>query len=392
MSAGAVPGAAEVLAPADEAELAAMVAAAAARRAPLRIRGGGTRLALGRPSQAAAELSVARLGGVRLYEPGALTIVAAAGATVAEIEATLAAERQILPFEPMDHRRLLGTDGEPTIGGAAAVNASGPRRVQAGACRDLMLGVRFVDGRGRVVKNGGRVMKNVTGYDLVKLMAGAHGTLGVLTEIAFKVLPAPECAATLWLEGLEDETAIRAMSAALTSPWDVSAAAHLSGGPTMIRLEGLEGSVRARAERLRERLAAFGDVETAEEGPLSWRDVRDCAPFAGRPGAVWRVAARPSMAAAAVARLRVERPVEALYDWGGGLIWLLTPEQDDAGAALVRAAAEAAQGHATLVRASDAVRAAVGAFHPRPGADALAAGLRARFDPAGVLNPGLMAS
>ncbi len=376
--------------PGSEAELAEAVAEAAGAATPIEIRGGGTRLALGRPVQAAQTLSVARLSGVSLYEPGALTIVAGAGTPVAEVEATLAAEGQMLPFEPMDHRRLLGSDGEPTIGGVAMCNVSGPRRVQAGACRDLMIGVRFVDGAGRALKNGGRVMKNVTGYDLVKLLAGSFGTLGVVSEVAFKVLPRPEATATLRLEGLDDATAVEALGAALTSPFDVTGAAHVSGGATLVRLEGFSGSVAYRSERLKDLLGRFGAVEADADGPESWEDIRDCAAFADRPGAVWRLSVAPSAAAGAVAKIRETRGVEAIYDWGGGSVWLLTAEDGDAGAATIRAAAEGARGHATLVRASDALRASVGAFHPRPALEAISTGLRARFDPKGILNPGRM--
>lgn len=372
--------------PACETDLAEFVAGLTA---PVEIRGGGTR-PLGRPVQAAEGLSTAGLTGIRLYEPGALTLVAGAGTPVAEVEAALAAEGQRLPFEPPDHRALLGTEGVPTLGGMVSVNASGPRRVQAGACRDALIGVRFVDGAGRVIRNGGRVMKNVTGYDLVKLLAGAHGTLGVLTEVAFKVLPAPETAATLRLPGTTEAQGLAAMTAALGSPYDVSGAAHMAG-ETLIRVEGFAASVAHRAARLRALLAPHAPeviVETGSEAAAPWAALRDMTPFAGRPGAVWRVACRPSAALSVRAALP---EAEAVFDWGGGLVWLLGPEQGDAGAARLRPAAEAAGGHATLVRAAPALRAALPPFHPQPGPlAALAAGLRARFDPRGLLNPGRM--
>jgi glycolate oxidase FAD binding subunit len=239
-------------------------------------------------------MSTAGLAGVELYEPGALTLVVRAGTPLAEIEALLAAERQRLPFEPMDHRTLLGTEGAPTIGGVAAANVSGPRRVQVGAARDFMLGVRFVDGTGTVVRNGGRVMKNVTGYDLVKLMAGSRGTLGVLTEVAFKVLPATDAAATLTV-GCEDVgRAVEAMAAALGSPYEVSGAAHDPALGTVIRIEGFEASVACRANRLAALLARFGTV-AVERAPDAfagtWRAVRDVLPFAGTAEDVWRIAA-----------------------------------------------------------------------------------------------------
>jgi len=388
------------LTPSDEAQLAEAVATAASAGTPLEIRGGGTRAGLGRPVQAERTLATGGLSGITLYEPEALTLVVRAGTRMAEIEAALAAEGQMLPFEPIDHRALLGTTGEPTIGGAVAVAASGPRRIQRGACRDSMIGVRFVDGRGQAITNGGRVMKNVTGYDLVKLMAGSHGTLGVLTEIGFKVLPAPKATAVLQIEGLSDEGAVRAMADALGSPHDVAGAAHfpvgMNGDPvTMVRLEGLEGSVAYRAKALGDALSGHGDV-AIETDPArtaaGWKWVRDAETFAGRAGAVWRLSVRPSDGPGLVARLRDDIAVEAvLYDWGGGLVWLLVDETGDAGAAATRSAVAATGGHATLVRAPAAIRAAVEVFEPEPAPlAAISTGLRARFDPKGILNPGRM--
>jgi len=232
---------AEVRNPVTEAELSEIVGSATG---PLRIEGGGTRT-IGRPVDGAV-LSTAGMSGIALYEPGALTIVAQAGTPLADVEAALAAEGQRLPFEPMDHRPLLGTTGESTIGGVVAANVSGPRRIQAGACRDSLIGVRFVDGTGTVIKNGGRVMKNVTGYDLVKLMAGCWGTLGVLSEVAFKVLPAPEAAAAIMIDGPSDLQAVEAMATALGSPFEVTGAAHLPAhGRTMLRIEGVAASTRS---------------------------------------------------------------------------------------------------------------------------------------------------
>ncbi|MDF2234633.1 FAD-binding protein [Albimonas sp. CAU 1670] len=383
--------------PGSETDLAEAVAALTA---PVEVKGGGTRAALGRPVQAAQTLSTGGLRGISLYEPGALTLVAAAGTPLAEIEAALAAESQRLAFEPMDHRPLLGSGGEPTIGGVAACNVSGPRRVQAGACRDAMLGVRFVDGAGRVVKNGGRVMKNVTGYDLVKLMAGAYGTLGVLTEIAFKVLPMPEATATLVARGLDDASAVAAMTAALGSPYDVTGAAHLpdaadpAAARTLVRIEGFAGSVAYRARRLRDLLTAQtrGEIEILDDPAAAadlWADVRDVRGFADRPGVVWRVSVRPSDGPALAAASGAQA---VRYDWGGGLLWLLTGETD-AAASTVRAETARLRGHATLVRAPASLRASEGAFQPEaPALAALSAGLRSKFDPRGVLNPGRMSA
>ena len=333
------------------------------------------------------------LTGIELYEPGALTLVAKAGTPLAEVETALEAEGQRLAFEPMDHRGLLGTNGTPTIGGVVAANVSGPRRIQAGACRDFLLGVRFVDGQGRVVKNGGRVMKNVTGYDLVKLMAGSYGTLGVLTEVALKVLPRPRSTGVLVSEGLSDTQAITALSRALGSPYEVTGAAHLQrgvdGAPvTMIRLEGFENSVAYRAGELQSLLAEFGSF-TLETDPdkteAGWTHVRDVAPFHEHEGDVWRISVKPTDAAGLVADLP---GAEALYDWGGGLIWLLAPEGSGVTAGKLRAAVAAKGGHAMLIR-GDRSRAT---FPPLPApVAALQEGLRQKFDPRQILNPGLMA-
>jgi glycolate oxidase FAD binding subunit len=360
----------------SEAELAELLRGA---NAPFAVRGGGTR-GIGGDFE---PLDTGGLTGITLYEPGALTLVARAGTPLAEVEAALAAEGQQLAFEPGDWRGVLGTTGTPTIGGVVAANISGPRRVQAGAARDALLGVRFVDGTGAVVKNGGRVMKNVTGYDLVKLMAGSHGTLGVLTEVALKVLPRAPAAATLVLADLAPGPAVAAMTAALGSPWDVTGAARLPDGRTLVRVEGFEGSVAYRVGRLAELLGRFGPVGVERDaGADLWRAVREVAPFHGRAGDVWRLSVVPSEAPAIAARL----PGEVLIDWGGGLIWALVPEGTD-----LRAVARPYRGHATLIRAGAATRARLLRFEPEPApVAALSAGLRARFDPRGILNPGLM--
>jgi len=384
-----------VLTPKSEAELAEAVAEAAAAKTPLEIRGGGTRAGLGRPVQAERTLSVAGLAGISLYEPGALTLVARAGTPVAEIEAALAAEGQMLPFEPMDHRALLGTGGAsggaPTIGGVVACGVSGPRRIAAGACRDSMLGVRFVNGKGEAIKSGGRVMKNVTGYDVPKLICGSYGTLGVISEISFKVLPKPETEATLVRSGLDPAAGVAALSRALTSPYGITGAAH-TDSRTMVRIEGLEGSVAYRQDKLLGQLGPGWQAVSGEASAALWQAVRDVAPFAGREGAVWRISVKPGDGPVLSAGLHeAGLGHEALFDWGGGLAWLLTPETSTCGVARIRSQTAALGGHATLVRASAATRAALEVFEPEPEPLArISAGLRAKFDPAGVLNPGRM--
>ncbi|WP_159805278.1 FAD-binding protein [Litoreibacter roseus] len=362
--------------PTSEADLADII-----RRAsePLNIRGGGTR---GISAPSGQVLSTRSLSGIELYEPGALTLVAKAGTPMSEIETALASENQRLPFEPMDHRAVLGTDGVPTIGGVVAANVSGPRRIQVGACRDSLIGVRFVDGQGTVLKNGGRVMKNVTGYDLVKLMAGSYGTLGVLSEVAFKVLPGVGASATLTLRGLPVPQAVQAMSAALGSPFEVSGAAHdPARQETYLRLEGFADSVEYRARMLTEQLASFAKADVISDPDLSaatWKKIRDVEPFTGADGDVWRISVKPSDTPQVVNRLS---DAQCLLDWGGGLIWVLAPTSTD-----VRATLAGIPGHATLVRGASTVR-----FHPEaPTIAALSATLREKFDPRAILNTGLM--
>ncbi|WP_170405904.1 FAD-binding protein [Ruegeria arenilitoris] len=363
--------------PETEAELAEMVAGLTE---PVRIVGGGTR-GVGGPE---AVLETAGLSGITLYEPGALTLVAQAGTPVADIEAALAAEGQQLAFEPMDHRGLLGTSGTPTIGGVVAANISGPRRIQAGACRDFLLGVRYVDGMGQVIKNGGRVMKNVTGYDLVKLMAGSWGTLGVLTEVSLKVLPKPEAVATNAVHVASAGDAIQALSAALKSPFEVSGAAYdPQNGQALLRVEGFSDSVTYRTEQLKSTLSLIGEITDIPDPTELWQGLRDVMPFHGQEGDVWRISVKPTDAPDVVTRLEAD---QILLDWGGGLIWARVPEGTD-----LRARLGAFEGHATLVRADAKTAETLDRFQPEPtGVQALTRGLRARFDPRGVFNPGLM--
>lgn len=350
---------------------------------PLSVIGGGTRAMAG----AGTPLSVAGLSGITLYEPGALTMVALAGTPVDEIVAALDKENQRLAFEPMDHRVLQGSQGTPTIGGVFAANVSGPRRISVGAARDFLLGVRYVDGRGAIVKNGGRVMKNVTGYDLVKLMAGSFGTLGVLSEVSFKVLPKPETQASLVLTGLDDRAGVKVLSQAMGSPFEVSGAAYDPvGRRAVLRLEGFEASVAYRIEQLKSALGescAEMDVFDAAASDMFWVSQRDMQPFAGMQGDVWRVSCKPSDGP----RLGELAGAQAhQYDWAGGLIWFcMTPGTD------LRAALGLYDGHATLVRASAETRVRLAMFEPEnAGVAALTAGLRARFDPKGIFNAGVI--
>jgi glycolate oxidase FAD binding subunit len=363
--------------PVTEVELSEMVRGAAG---PMVVRGGGTRT-VGRPVLGEV-LETGGLSGITLYEPGALTLVARAGTPLVEIEMALAAENQRLPFEPMDMRALLGLGGVPTLGGMVAANASGPRRVQVGACRDSLIGVRFVDGQGTVISNGGRVMKNVTGYDLVKLMAGSWGTLGVLTECSLKLLPVPETLATLRSAPVSADDGVRLMAAALGTPYEVNGAACDVTGRVCLRVEGFGQQVSYRTAQLQTVLGGDWDVLGADDSAALWRELRDVTAFAGETGDVWRISVRPSDAPALVAKM----DCSVQLDWGGGLIWALAPVGTD-----LRARLGVFAGHATLIRGSEATRAALPVFQPEAApVAALSAGLRAKFDPRGVLNPGLM--
>jgi glycolate oxidase FAD binding subunit len=380
---------------------------AAADRA-LAICGGNTRSGFGNAVEAEDRLRSTGLTGIVSYNPGEMVMTARAGTPLADVEAALAENGQMMSFEPMDHRPVMGTSGEPTIGGVFAANVSGPRRIVTGAARDSLLGVRFVNGRGEIVKAGGRVMKNVTGLDLVKLLAGSHGTLGLLTEVTFRVPPRPKAEETIVISGLNDAEAANAMAAAMAQPVEVSGAAHLPltvtgkflGGKlpeseaTVLRIEGLPGSVEARAAKLVSAMSAFGTVARLGQPASSqlWREARDVLPYAdGTMRPVWRVSVAPGIGHQLVAALRLEAGVDAFYDWQGGLVWMRM--EGDPEAQLIRRFVKAlGGGHATLIRASAEARGPVSAFEPQPEAVALlSARVKEKFDPAGILNPGKMA-
>lgn len=381
------------LSPANEAEAAEAVRGAISAMTPIRIAGGGTRTGVGRPVQSALTISTAALCGITLYEPAEMVIGARAGTPLAEVQAALAEKGQMLPFEPADYRTIFGSAGEPTIGAIAAGNISGPRRLWAGAARDSLIGVRFVNGEGEIIKSGGRVMKNVTGLDLVKLQAGAWGTLGLITEVIFKVSPRPETVATLALGGLNDARAIAALGRAIASPFEITGAAHVpQQGKTYLRIEGFADSVHYRVGELGKLLGEFGALKRLDASEDIWPGIRDAAPVAlPRERALWRLSVKPGFAASMVAAIRAARDGDALYDWGGGLVWFATDASGDAGASVVRAAARQAKGYATLVRAPDSIRAAVAVFEPEAApVAALTQRIKAAIDPSGLFNPGRM--
>jgi glycolate oxidase FAD binding subunit len=398
------------LKPRDEREVEDAVQWALANGKALEIVGHGSKRTIGRPAQTDATLDLSGLAGVTLYEPEELVLSARAGTPLAGIEAQVAAKNQMLAFEPMDYGPLLGVPaGRGTIGGVLAANVSGPRRIKAGAARDHFLGFAAVSGRGETFKSGGRVVKNVTGYDLCKLIAGSWGTLAVMTDVTLKVLPRPETEETLTILGLTESGAIQAMSAAMGSPCDVSGAAHLPAGVaeriagpwaaqpvTALRLEGVAVSVVHRRRMLRAAMRPHGALALLgeQESRTFWRKVRDVEPFAaasvlGRP--VWRISTAPGKGAELGAMIASQVPAELIYDWAGGLVWAAPAPADDASAQAVRRAVGAFGGHATLVRASAATRAAVAVFEPQePGLAALTKRVKEGFDPNGVLNPGRM--
>ncbi|MGL5363150.1 MAG: FAD-binding protein [Bosea sp. (in: a-proteobacteria)] len=387
--------------PASETEVQSLVQKAMASGAPLAIAGGATRAGFGRPSQTADTVSLAKLTGITLLEPSEMVISARAGTPLKLIEETLAKQNQMLPFEPMDHRALLGTTGEPTIGGVFSGNISGPARINRGACRDSAIGVRFVNGRGEIVKSGGRVMKNVTGLDLTKVMCGAFGTLGIVTEVTFKVLPKPERVATLVLDGLDDAKAVAALSLALGSPFEPTGAAHLPAGMgadqarTLIRLENFSASIDYRVAQLGKLLKGFGSARLIEgrEADALWVAIRDASLIAEpREACVWRLSLKPSDAPKVVQVIASQLPEARHFcDWGGGLVWLSVPAGQDAGTAVIRQVVAKSGGHATLVRAPLELRAAHPVFQPQPEALAkVTRGVKTSFDPQGLLEPGRM--
>ena len=373
----------------------------------LELAGQGTKRGVGRPSQTDLTLDVSGLTGVTLYEPAELVLSARTGTPLAEIEALLEENNQALAFEPIDYGPLLGGEANRgTLGGAIAANLSGPRRIKAGAARDHFLGVTAVTGRGETIKSGGRVVKNVTGYDLCKLLAGSWGTLAAMTDITVKVLPKAETEATVLVAGLDDARACAAMAAAMGSSCDVSGAAHLpdhvaswfdglpkSEASTVLRLEGFLPSVAHRREALAARMKSFGPVSIVDEknSRALWQSIRNVRPFVmetalARP--LWRISVAPRRGHEIAAA--ITPAAQMFYDWAGGLIWVAMPfaEPD---AAAIRDAVAAVGGHATLIRAPAAVRAAIDVFAPEESASrALAKRVKESFDPKGVLNPGRM--
>ncbi len=388
---------------------------AIAAEQPLEIIGHGTKRAIGQPAATNAVLDLSALNAVTSYEPHELIVTVQAGAPVADVISLLDAKNQQFGFEPMDTSVLMGTPRNAgTIGGMIGAGLAGPRRIRSGGVRDHLLGAAAVSGFGDSFVIGGKVVKNVTGYDLCKLLAGSWGTLSVMTEVTLKVMPKPESETALVLRGLDAATANRAMSAALGSSYDVSGAAHIPasvfrGGDgalskfgadrsvTLIRLEGIDVSVADRARSLAALLKEFGAADAIEDDDAAevWACIRDVSPFAasGELGAwpVWRIVCPPASGGAFGEALVRETGGDVIYDWGGGLIWAALPPKPDAHAELLRGKLRAIGGHATLLRASEDVRAALDVFHPQDaGVAALSQRVKNSFDPRNILNRGRM--
>ena len=370
--------------PASEIELAKLVAEASS---PFEIIGAGTKRVMGRPLGNLNVLDFSKFLNVKSYEPEELILDVGAGAGLADVEKLIAEKNQYLAFEPPDYSKLLGSKHSGTIGGMLACNLSGPRRIKAGAARDHILGLSAISGRGEIFKAGARVVKNVTGYDVPKLMAGSYGTLAAFTSVIFKVLPKPETEVTLVLHGLDDAQAVTHMSLAMQSPYEVSGAAHIPDVGTFLRLEGIAPSVVYRRDRLVQLLNGKIEILDAKNSASQWRSIRDVLPLVdNQERMVWRISVTPSLAPTIIEKLKAQIDLRYYFDWAGGLIWLDTPHD---AAHIIRAAI--GSGHATLVRASDPIRNCAEVFQPQPEAlAALSARVKNSFDPRGVFNPGRM--
>lgn len=402
----------DLLKPATDWELQGMVKQLAARGLTVELVGNGTKRSIGRPVSASMAMTTIGMRGIAMYEPTELVMSARAGTPLSQIEVELAGRGQMLPFEPIDLGPALGTyAGSQTIGAVFACNLSGARRISAGAARDHLLGIKGVNGRAELFKSGGRVMKNVTGIDVARGMAGSWGTLGAVTEVTFKVLPIPEDTATLVYTGLTDDLAVELMCAAMGSPFEVSGTVHLPANLTArllhdelraagrsltaIRLENFPRSVAYRKERMRQLLKVYGPpLELDQESSLKfWGELRRLSvmPF-GSQTYLWKLSTSPKAAPALVNAIRRHMDdVEVMYDWSGGLVWMETPASADAGAADIRRALATHGGYATLIRADAGVRESVDVFQPlNPVVERLSRGLKTAFDPYGVFNPGRM--
>ncbi len=406
----------DTLKPETDDQLLEAVKWAVSEKTPMEVAAGGTKRSFGRPMQTSATLDMSAIAGVMTYEPEELFVTARAGTPMAELSSALDEKGQQLSFEPPDLGPLLGKGVDKgTIGGVVATNLAGPRRIKEGAARDHLLGFHAVSGRGEVFKSGGTVVKNVTGFDLSKLMAGSFGTLAVMSQVTLKVLPQPEKIRTLLVrwraDGIYDHGAMKVMSKALGSSHDVSGAAHLpahaaasssveyvsgsGGGVTALRIEGPGPSVEHRTQALKAEIKDFGMLEELHttNSRIFWREVRDVRPFVGRDDVpyIWRLSVPPADGSRIALAILETLKGEVYYDWGGGQIWMALQPVVNAGAEVIRSAIAKVGGHATLVRAPADIRGEVPVMQPQSDAEAeITKKVKEGFDPEGVLNPGRM--
>lgn len=376
----------EILRPSCESDVEDIIRAAMASDGTLAVQSGGSKSEIGKPAGSPV-LEMAGLSGVVDYEPNELILKIRPGTLLSEVEALLASERQFLAFEPFDHGPLFGAPaGSATIGGVVGAGVAGSRRISAGAARDYVLGVRAVSGRGEKFVAGGSVIKNVTGYDLPKLLTGSWGRLAAMTEITLKVSPLPETSVTYVILGLDAEGAVNAMACAMGSAASIDAAAHCpvfqSGdAATVFRMSGFEPSFKERSGILRAALAGCGAVEVYDDGV--W-DALCTLSFLPRDMPLWRFSV-PAKGGAQVAAALRSYDARWAMDWAGGLVWAAV----DAPADQIRALAERAGGHAMLVRATPENRTETPAFHPQQQSVAsLEARVRRAFDPKSVFETG----
>ncbi|MFN3746860.1 MAG: FAD-binding protein [Hyphomicrobiaceae bacterium] len=394
--------------PASERELQRLITDAARAGMPVEVLGAGTKRAVGRPVNAGLVITTAPLSGVTLYEPTELVMGARAGTPLAAIEQALAEKGQMLAFEPIDLGPVLGGPANSgTIGAVFATNLSGSRRVMAGGARDHLLGIEAITGTGQTFRGGGRVMKNVTGYDLCRAVCGSWGTLAVMTSVTFKVLPRAERTGTLVILGLDDGSGVEALCAALGTPFEVSGAVHLQAplaarlrhsglagaqkAVTAVRLETFASSLRYRLDRLKDALRAYGELHELDDANARafWGELRELSVLQGSTAPLWRISTAPRSGPAVVAAIARYMECRAYYDWSGGLIWAEVLDTADAGAADIRRVIASHGGHATLIRAAPAVRASIDVFQPlEPDLAAITRGIKAVFDPHDVLNRG----
>ncbi len=400
----------EILRPLHEEQIADIIKEANANDIPLNIIGNGSKKSVGRPSTAAQSISMDRLRSITLFQPNEMVISALAGTPVSFIEHRLSHENMELAFEPLDLGPALGQiAGQSTIGSVFATNISGPKRIRNGAARDHLIGIRGINGRGESFKSGGRVMKNVTGYDLVRGLCGSWGTLAIMTEVTMKVVPKAEESRTLFIEGLDDDLAINALCAAMATPFEVSGTTHLqkefvsrlhnpefnqlNNAITAIRIESFPSSVSYRAKRLKKELSPFGNIYELDDtrSRAFWDEMRNLSYLEGHDDPVWRISVAPRDGAKLISILSHDMDCRAAYDWSGGLIWLEVDQSSDASASDIRRVIARLGGHATLIRATEETRASINVFHPLEHTqNIITRAIKKQFDPKGILNPGRM--